>query len=245
MLIKSERHTKRDLECWRELEYADSLHAQRSSLSRRIMESENVIAEFKSRASYAGVSWGKDSIVLAHLLFRNAPEVPLVRLRPTNSNPDCDSVRDAYFESFPGQHYSEVNVDYSDLHAQGLDDSTLDKETDRIWFASWKQVSMTFGPCYFSGIRSSESNVRLLRFLRWGEATEKTCAPLSRWTTADVFAYMQVNNLPVHPAYACLGGGRWPRERLRVAEIGDTHGKGGGRSEWEREYYGDSLRRIS
>lgn len=83
-----------------------------------------------------------------------------------------------------------------------------------------------------------------MRCARWGISTERTCAPLAWWTAADVFAYLATHDLPVHPAYAMLGGGRWRRERLRVAEIGDTHGKGGGRLEWETEYYGDALRRL-
>ena len=70
------------------------------------------------------------------------------------------------------------------------------------------------------------------------------CAPISAWRESDVFSYLAKNKLPVHPAYAMLGGGRWPRHRLRVAEIGDTHGTGGGRREWEQEYYGDVLRRL-
>jgi hypothetical protein len=42
-----------------------------------------------------------------------------------------------------------------------------------------------------------------------------------------------------------LGSGRWQRERIRTAEIGDVHGTRMGRTEWEREYYPDILARIS
>jgi phosphoadenosine phosphosulfate reductase len=94
------------------------------------------------------------------------------------------------------------------------------------------------------GIRADESSGRRIRTLRWGLNSPNGSAPIAKWSTQDVFSYLAVNDLPVHPAYAMLGGGRWPRERLRVAEIGDSHGTGGGRREWEMEYYGDVLRRI-
>jgi phosphoadenosine phosphosulfate reductase len=80
--------------------------------------------------------------------------------------------------------------------------------------------------------------------LRWGLNSPKGCSPIGRWNTADVFGYLAIHDLPIHPAYAMLGGGRWPRERLRVAEIGDTHGAGGGRAEWEKEYYQDVINRL-
>lgn len=76
---------------------------------------------------------------------------------------------------------------------------------------------------------------------RWGTTTTSTCAPIGFWKNDDVFAYLKKYDLPVHPNYAMLGGGRYKRESIRVAEIGDTHGSGMGRSEWEREYYPDIL----
>ncbi|TXH99574.1 MAG: hypothetical protein E6Q76_19695 [Rhizobium sp.] len=61
---------------------------------------------------------------------------------------------------------------------------------------------------------------------------------------ADVFAYLAFHGLPVHPNYAMLGAGRWPREYLRTAPLGGKRGDQFGRAEWEREYYGDVLRRL-
>jgi phosphoadenosine phosphosulfate reductase len=173
-----------------------------------------------------------------------APSVPLAHLRPTNHNPDCDAVRDDYFTRFPGQSYHEVLVDYGSLHAQHLPDSELDRETDRAWYAAIRDCEERFGPRHVLGIRADESGGRKMRCRVWGENSPNGCAPIAWWTTADVFAYLAHHDLPVHPAYAMFGGGRWPRERLRVAEIGDTHGRGGGRAEWEAEYYGDVLRRL-
>lgn len=78
-----------------------------------------------------------------------------------------------------------------------------------------------------------------------GVATEKVCRPIIDWTTNDVFAALRMLDLPVHPAYAMSGGGRWSRDRLRVDCIGGERGRGIGRAEWEQEYYGDVLRRLA
>lgn len=92
---------------------------------------------------------------------------------------------------------------------------------------------------YISGIRNAESQVRRLRFYRWGHATENTCAPLAHWSGQDVFAYLAQQGLPAHANYGMLGGGRYRRDRLRVDSLGGSGGDGGGRIEWELEYYPD------
>lgn len=246
MLVPSDRHRPEDLSLWEELEAGDRLHARRLLRSGRIERSLAAIRSFVADGPcYAGTSWGKDSVVLCHLLRRATPSVPLVHLRPSNRGPGLDAVRDTYFVGWPGQSYEEEPVDYGRLHAAGLPDHELDRETDQRWYGAIARVSQRYGPRHVLGLRAGESFGRLMRCRRHGESSPNGCAPLAWWTTADIFAYLAHYDLPVHPSYAMLGGGRWPRERIRVAEIGDTHGKGGGRAEWEAEYYGDVLRRLA
>jgi len=206
---------------------------------------QDAIASFLGShpSPYAGVSWGKDSVVVAHLLWRFARHVPLVHLRPTNHNPDCDAVRDAYLAQFLGQTYEETIVDYSTVDRLRLTDHEIDKETDRIWYEAIRQLNQRFDG-YILGVRAEESSGRDIRIRKWGLESSVSLLPIGRWRTSHVFAYLAMHNLPVHPAYAMLGGGRWKRDRLRVAEIGDTHGTGSGRFQWEREYYGDFLSRC-
>jgi phosphoadenosine phosphosulfate reductase len=244
MLIASPRHTAADLRLWAELEAADLAYAQLPILGRRVAEAKAAIAAFTSAGPcYAGVSWGKDSVVLAYLLWSVARDVSLMHLRPTNHNPDCDLVRDDFFARFPGQSYQEIDVDYSAVD-RDQPDAIQDRDTDRLWYAAIRKWEDCYDGRHLTGIRADESPGRFLRQCRWGLTSPRACAPLSRWTISDVFAYLTRYFLPVHSVYAMLGGGRWDRRWLRVAEIGDTHGKGHGRREWEIEYYGDVLRRL-
>lgn len=241
MLIRSDRHKQADLMLWERCRAADESWAQMGR--QRVERATDAIVSFGGHGAYCGVSWGKDSVVVAHLLSKTLPGVVLVNLRCTNRNPDCDAVRDNYLRTHPEQRYEEIGVDYSGLHrALGVND--LNAETDRRWQEGFSAAEKKHGCRYFSGIRKGESTGRFLRTCRWGECTVNTCAPIAHWTVRDVFAYLEIEGLPVHPAYAMLGGGRWAREKIRVAEIGDTHGTGGGRMEWEQEYYGKELRRI-
>ncbi len=257
MLIASPRHRARDLELWAETAEADLLHWPRLRDSGKVQRSLAAIREFAAncaaidprRPFYVGVSWGKDSVVAFALCLAAELSPDSINLRCTNRNPDCDAVRDAFFERFPGslRHHREVPVDYEDLHAakSDLPDVELDKRTDERWYSAIRETSRPYGGRHLLGIRADESRGRTIRCCRWGISSPNACAPLAWWTEQDVFAYLAYFDLPIHPAYAMLGGGRWPRERIRTAEIGDTRGKGGGRAQWEREYYGDVLNRMA
>lgn len=245
MLIPSPRHRPDDLRLWERLAEADLVHSRTDGFRRRVEEAAMAIERFGARPRvYAGTSWGKDSTVLVHLLGRFAPSVPLMHLRPTNHNPDCDLVRDAYRAAHPSQPYVEVPVDYRGIDRRRLPHQEVNRLTDRCWYAAIREFERDYPGGHLLGIRQGESMGRRFRVMRWGLESPNACAPLGRWTTQDVFAYLALHDLPIHPVYAMLGGGRWSRERLRVAEIGDTHGAGSGRAEWEREYYGDVLRRL-
>lgn len=247
MLIRCPRHTDADLRLWRELEAADRVNGERLLRSGKVELAAVVVRDFASGGPcYAGTSWGKDSCVLAHLIHASGLRVPLVHLRVTPSHsPYCDAVRDAALSACPGLEYHEIAVDYGDVYRRELSEDERDRETDRLWFEGFRRADKMFGDRHLSGVRAAESGIRKMRMRRWGLSTDRTCCPFGWWTEADVFGYLAACNLPVHPNYAMLGGGRWPRGKIRVAEIGDVHGAQRGRREHEREYYGDVLARIA
>lgn len=238
MLIKSDRHTARDLAEWREYERADKTHCNSRMLGRNWRRALEAIRQFTAAgACWCGVSWGKDSVVTAHAVMTVSPHVPLrwIRVEPIKS-PECEEVRDSFLKLHPRCDYDEVEVwctaSDGDWHASG----TLE--------AGSKVVCDALGERTILGIRASESTTRAMRVFRYGENTKNRSAPLGLLTTDDVFAKLYQYGLPVHPAYAMTGGGRWPRKHLRVSSLGGQRGRGHGRLEWEQEYYGDVLNRL-
>lgn len=252
MLIESGRLTVADVGLWREFAEADLTRARSNAGIARLAKLESeawaAIHEFvRAGPCYASVSWGKDSVVLAHLVaiyaMETGEEIPLVNLRihPTR-NPDCDAVRDAFLDRFPLPYHEEL-VDYSTVDPT-LPTIEWDRRTYKLWDAAWRRVGERFGDRHLSGVRGDESFVRRMRMAIHGWNTKRTSAPLGYWRLPDVFAWLAKHDLPTHPAYAMLGGGRWPREHIRVSEVGDERGIGHGRRLWETEYYGDVLRRL-
>lgn len=232
MLIPSPRHTPADLAHWATLERQDRAHATQlqPKISRALLEVECFLA---AGPAYVGVSWGKDSVVVADLLLRSGLREPLVwvRVDPIYS-PECPEVREAFLALYPDATYHEIVEslwwDGKEWRAHG----TLERG-----FARARQIAGT--KRYISGVRAEESAARERRVRRWGASTERTCAPLARWTASDVFAYLYSMRLPIHPAYAMTMGGRLERGRIRVSSLGMTRGDGRGKYAWESTYYAD------
>ncbi len=240
MLVDSPRHHARDLTEWTLREREDELHCRTDAFVRLVERANRVLRDFDDLGGdcYVGVSWGKDSVVVADIVTRACPSIPLVwvRVEPI-SNPDCLRVRDAFLKDRPRVTYREVVVACESNGAGGWRATgTLER--------GFAEAVRRFGGRHISGVRGEESGTRKLRMRRWGETSEHTCAPIGWWTGADVFAYLYWRGLPVHPAYAMSQGGIWPRERLRVSSLGGKRGTGMGRRAWEWHYYRDEMRRL-
>jgi len=190
----------------------------------------------RNRQVYLGVSWGKDSVVLAHLGADLGVPFIWVRVEPMYS-PECLLVRDAFLLMHPGVRYEEIVVRCTrDKAGEWIGTGRLEQ--------GFKQAVLMFGEHYISGVRGEESGDRKRRMLRSGTDTKRTCAPIGYWTGDDIFAAMHKHDLPIHPAYAMTIGGSLDRRRIRVATLGGERGTGWGRAEWERRYYGAEMRAL-
>lgn len=231
MLIECNRHTPADLAHWRKLELQDRLYyrAHRARLERQERQSVRWVRDFVAAGPcYLGVSWGKDSVLLARLALAAHVDVPLVWVCVTGrENPHCVLVRDAVLKAWPEARYHEIETE-----------AGPDGQTSSLGF---DEAALRFGERYLSGIRRDESFAREMRFRGHGIDSGKTCAPLSHWKNADVFAYAAHHELPLHPVYGMNAGGRFEREHLRTASLGGLRGTQYGRREWELLYYRDEL----
>jgi phosphoadenosine phosphosulfate reductase len=233
VLIKSPKHTARDLARW--AGYREQDEAISSLLSNKEQAAAHAIREFAQQPCYLGVSWGKDSVVVADLALRSGFSWPIVwvRVEPIK-NPECFAVRDEFLAIYPDCDYCEIEVwcrkDSDGWHATG----TLEQ--------GFKQAVDICGlPRHVSGVRASESAMRKMRCDRWGVSSKNTCAPLARWSGSEVFAYLHKYDLPICSVYAMSFGGLLDREKLRVSSLGGERGSGFGRTEWERFYFGGVL----
>lgn len=242
-LIASPRHRPADLAHWAELEDLDRVNGRRLVRSGKPdLAIDAVVAFAMAGRCYASVSWGKDSTVLAHLVWRANQHaglnVPLVHFKQEWwHNPDCDLVRDQFLSAFPGLQYDEIVMTY-DYAREVHEHRSLYLED------AYRRAADLHGWRYITGLRGDESRVRRLRMKGHGTSSRYTCAPIGWWTASEVYAYLAHFNLPVHPAYACSRGGLLDRDWLRVDGLGEMRGEERGRREWEAEYYPTEMNAI-
>ena len=239
MLIACERHTAKDVELWSSYEAADR-EVDCVRLARMEADAVQCVRLFaEAGPCYMSVSGGKDSSVLWAIVHLANCGVEAWHL---DTKPLADPYVSIVFEEmqkyFPMpfhvvENWCRWGEDDKEWHATGTFESGM-KEVCRLANATR----------YICGVRADESGVRKISCKYHGKTTGTSCRPLAWWTTQDVYSYAAIRGVPLHPNYAMLGGGRWHREKLRVAFLTLTHGNQFGRAEWENEYYGDVIRRM-
>jgi phosphoadenosine phosphosulfate reductase len=233
-LIADARHRKEDIAAWRDYDRQDALWSRTAAFKRRARQALDAVLDFASTGPcYAGTSWGKDSTVLAHLVWSASEtlgvEIPLAHCREDPfENPDSPRVRDIFLERWPVPYEEEAEWCVAE-------DGRRDVRAgfDRML----RRVVARHGPRYLSGIRGQESGDRKRRMRCHGVATVRTCAPIGWWDARDVWAYLHAHDLPIHPVYGMLLGAVLDRDRVRVGPIGGLSGIEFGRVEHEKLYY--------
>lgn len=244
-LLASKRHRPEDIEHWSRCERMDAERAVTLLRGRKVGDAERTIRAFADGGPcYVGTSWGKDSVVVAHMVSRVAPELPVAHVvqEGPHKDPEQDAVRDAFLARW--------RIDYHEIVVPPMPDEQGDMERSPQLEAGIAECRRRWGKRWVSGLRADESGARA-KMARIDTARERagryssTCCPIRWWSADDVFAYLYAHGLPVHPSYACTRGGMWDRGQIRVSIIGGKKGRGFGREEWERVYYGDVVRRIA
>lgn len=123
-----------DLAHWRKMETKDAAWARTHRLHQLAQRAIATIESFAARGPcYASVSWGKDSTVLAHLVWAIAesggPLIPIAWFREEPAtNPDCFLVRDKFLADHP-HPYIETKVWLRWSEAEGrYDENDIDDE---------------------------------------------------------------------------------------------------------------------
>ena len=235
MLLNNNRQLPEDLDFWKEIEYKYRLYYQinQHKLKRKEKKSIELIKLFYDRHKdcYASISWGKDSTLLAYLIYLSGCDIPLIQVVCSTTNPDNELVRDSFLNQFP--------LRYLEIEGDDSADENSYKQSEITKFFS--PLTKRFGEHKLLGIRADESDVRKIQLLKYHGISNNSCHPIIEWKIDDVFAYILRFNLPLHPVYAMTKGGLLDYKTLRVDTIGDIRGATTGRKEWEKLYYPDIL----
>jgi len=149
----------------------------------------------QSPESYVTLSWGKQSIILAHMVFSVRPSVPCVHWSNPNAElfADFAATRDKFIERW-SLNYIEFPDGDTDLKGNGK--------------RYMQQNGMTG---VFMGLAAEESKGRQYT-LKGGHETlrqykDRTwrCCPLAAWETHDLAAYIASYDLPLLSPYRRYG----------------------------------------
>lgn len=204
------------MEEWEQEKYR--LHSKLPAFKKRLAKTEDVIQRALSmiKNPYAAISFGKDSMVLMHLLIQHNPDMPMVwsdrgaEAELPATYPFIEQVRKKYnlnlniikpemsmFDIYRRYGLPEVNDD--------IQKTIVTKINLILPFAKYVQENNIDG--YFQGLRADESKGRHKMATKYGQLFERkkdgliVCNPLLWWTGRDIWAYIIVNDIPYHPEY--------------------------------------------
>ena len=226
MLVVSERHTKDDLYLWDLYSEIDQI---KKYSTKKLNTSKNVLKEWfcRHKDCVLFTSWGKDSVMLMHIIHELGLNMPMVHGKfEVHNNPDTDIVRDEFLKKYDVNYIEEVLP----IELKGND-------------KDWNFLAKKYSKYRITGLRNQESNIRKMVFMISRYMSEYSCRPLSLFKSDEVFAYIEQNGIPLCPVYGYLGGGRYKRHDIRTHSLGEDYPTPAGRL-WEKEYYQNELNII-
>lgn len=230
MLIHSDRPTTQDMQVWED-------RARYMRLPPREEPAIDAIRRFTATDdATVSVSWGKDSVVTAHLATLINPTQKILWVRSDGLEmPETLAVRDAFLDQHPNAQYEEVTVTLPIMRGeQGFPGPDVDMLGDHIHGRT------------ITGVRGAESKQRAMSARIHGMMTSRTCRPILHWSTIQVFSYLLANDLPIHPAYTMSHGGALTLDDIRVHSLATATLYDSSYWEritrWEDTYYGDTIR---
>ncbi|WP_162176194.1 phosphoadenosine phosphosulfate reductase family protein [Bifidobacterium actinocoloniiforme] len=214
--------TPADLEVWRGYgRYDQAIGALMEPLERKAIQEIRKFHELHPDC-ITNVSWGKDSVVVAHLTWMADPAIPIIWVPAVREDGTCYEtepsfqVRDAFLRAHPGCVYAErPGLPRNPRRGEPGWEDYMRHVKERHQDMLGEQIHDP----HITGVRADESAMRRMSIRSRGLSSTKTCRPIGRWSAEQVFAYLAARDLPVHGAYAASYGGHLDRRWLRVHAI--------------------------
>ena len=187
-----------------------------------------------------GVSGGKDSIAMLHMAVQHCKPHVIYNdsgLETPEALPIVQSLCDRYRLPLTIAKGDAIAIDL----AGG--------DTNRAIVGPVRQALESIGAAAeFVGLRSSESKTRRIVIAKHGpihNSKRYGCLiawPMRRWSSADVFAYIDQHDLPLHPIYARASES--DRDTTRVSWVYDSAFERWGAVETVRRHYPQIYQRL-
>lgn len=158
--------------------------------------------------SYVSLSWGKQSIVVAHMLYQVAPGTPMYFLASWESwaMHDFERVIDIFCRRWPinlrivqTDHVSGTDRSWKEARDAGDDDlaSMTPRERWDGWYWGLAKDESRFRRLSLSTTWDGQPHPTILRY----SDGRLRCCPLANWTLLDLAAYIGEHDIPLLSAY--------------------------------------------
>lgn len=235
------------------------LYSKTPVFRRRIKNAACIISEALRTIEnpYLSCSFGKDSVVLLHLVLQQSPSIPIVFIDSGYCFPDTYEVRDAFVNKY------NINLvelqqthDYIEVIDQyGLPDDRTGAQQKKVVQILKKDPANRWAKdnnCkgHFWGLRKEESTGRRVLLNSKGAlfyakgAGLWRCAPLADWQWEDIWAYIHIYDLPYSKIYDKTGFCD-PKQIRNTSWITTDGAAQNGRIVWLKFYYPDIFARLA
>lgn len=164
--------------------------AQMPNFQTKVEQANQVIKEAIALSdSYVACSWGKDSLVLAHLVWLQNPKIPIFHIGSQHQDKldNYSEVEENFIDRFPCQYF---RVDLGLKNAK----------------STFAEIKGTLPLLAFIGLRAEESAHRkktlsLNKLIYEYKGGGYRACPLAWWSWRDIWAYIVYQNLTYLRSY--------------------------------------------
>jgi len=235
------------------------LQARTEAFRSRLETTEEVIRYTLQwhQDAYVSSSFGKDSVVLLHLLIQLRPNIPVMFINSNYCFPDTYQVRDEFVRRYKiNLHEIKQPYDYMELiYEYGLPHERTRQQQKQVVELLKKDLGNQWAKdnqksCCFWGLRKEESRGRAALLNSKGRTFYNETkglffsAPLADWKWEDIWAYIAEFNVPFSEIYTkqmfCD-----PRQIRNTSWITTDGLHKSGRLQWLRYYYPEYFNRLA
>lgn len=218
----------------------DRLYSKTQEFQNRITETHEFIENILTQVNnpYVAVSFGKDSVVMLHLILQHRKDIPVYSFSNKQYDfPDTHRLRWELQEKW-NLNFILVERDVSKAVITNDEGGVY----NRLYFSVLReQVQKHQWDCAFVGKRKQEAPRRKREIDKKGNLfpdaiNGKIAYPLADWTVQDIWAYHTVNNLPHHEIYEKQNCGL-TRDTIRLGIMFDPLFDRTGAQIWMRKNY--------
>ena len=228
-------------------------HARRVDKARQIMQK----ASERGRV-VVSVSWGKDSVAMAHLALETLGRVPLFYMVSRTALPGWEPVQ-AWFQERADVHLlppsRTMDQTIALLHEIGLPHERKPSTQQRVVQKQKAIPGRTWAiqhgfAVQFLGMRMAEGGPRARLIKARGPTYTHSdgitiCCPLAYWSNKDVWAYIAANDVPYNRRIYDAETHGYTRETLRNGGYLYTDGAQDGWCVWLRKHFPEQWRMLA